>query len=42
MIISRVKRGDFYILPLDETARVTMERAISERYEELLRAVRAG
>jgi NAD(P)-dependent dehydrogenase (short-subunit alcohol dehydrogenase family) len=41
MIISRVKRGDFYILPLDEMARATMERAINERYEELLKAVRA-
>ncbi len=41
MIIDRVIRGDFYILPLDETARTTMERAISERYEELLKAVRA-
>lgn len=41
MIIDRVIRGDFYILPLDETARTTMDRAISERYEELLKAVRA-
>ena len=41
MIIDRVLRGDFYILPLDETARTTMDRAISERYEELLKAVRA-
>jgi NAD(P)-dependent dehydrogenase (short-subunit alcohol dehydrogenase family) len=40
MIIDRVKRGDFYILPLDDTARSTMERAIKERYAELLDAVR--
>lgn len=39
MIIDRVKRGDFYILPLDETARTTMKRAIEERYAELLDAL---
>jgi len=39
MIVDRVKRGDFYILPLDETARATMERAIQERYKELLEAI---
>lgn len=39
MIIDRVKRGDFYILPLDETARATMKTVIEERYAELLDAV---
>jgi NAD(P)-dependent dehydrogenase (short-subunit alcohol dehydrogenase family) len=39
MIIEGVKRGDFYILPLDEPARATMERAIKARYAELLDAV---
>jgi len=39
MIIDRVKRGDFYILPLDDTARTTMKRAIEERYAELLDAL---
>jgi len=41
MIMAGAKRGDFYILPLDDTARETMERAISERYGELLKAVRS-
>jgi NAD(P)-dependent dehydrogenase (short-subunit alcohol dehydrogenase family) len=40
MIMDRVKRGDFYILPLDDTARATMEHAIEARYAELLQAVR--
>ena len=39
MIIDRVKLGDFYILPLEDTARATMKRAIKERYAELLEAL---
>jgi len=40
MIIAGVKRGDFYILPLTEAGKSSMQHAIQERYEELLQALR--
>lgn len=39
MIMDGVKRGDFFILPLEAKARRTMKHAIEERYAELLEAV---
>lgn len=40
LILAGVRRGDFFILPLDAAARKSMLAAIERRYEELLKAVR--